>query len=494
MRVAILGGGLSGLVAAYEVQRQAPGSTVRLLEAAQRFGGVIHTERIGGYLLEHGADMLASQPDAALRLCRQLGLAERLIKPSAGARGAAIFDSGRLVRVPDGFVLMRPTRLWSMLTTPLLSPWGKLRLLAEPLVSKRTDASDESIASFVSRRLGPEVLERIVQPLVGGIYTGDVQRLSMEATMNPFRQMELQDGSLWAATRRRKRQGADSTERNSAGARYEAFRSLPGGLQELIDALAGSLPPEARCAGHRVTRVEPLADHRDAPGGETKAGRWRLWGRLGGAADELSERDLGEFDQLVIATPAAVAAHLLRPLAADVAQELSAIETASSAVVALGVRATDVTASIDVAGIVVPARQRRQILAASFTSDKFPGRAPEGEKLIRVFIGGVLQAELLQQDDDALIELARRELAEMIGLVGTPCLARVVRWQEAMPQYTVGHLQRIERIERGLRPLPGVQLIGNWKYGVGIAPTVAAAMAAAERLAPTTEHSTGRCQ
>lgn len=471
MRVGIVGGGLSGLVAAFYLRRLDPSCEVVVFEAGPRFGGVIRTEVIDGYLLEHGADMFATTPDAGLKLCDALGITPRLILPQSAARGAAIVDRGRLVRIPDGFVLMRPTRLWPMISTPLLSIRGKLRMARERWVKPRpADQEDESIESFVTRRLGRELLDRIVQPLVGGIYTGDVAKLSMAATMGQFMTMERESGSLWAATMRRRRAGIDTTERNSAGARYEQFRSLPGGLQELLDALQAALPADALRPLHRVTRIERSGK------------RWRLSGAVNPSAGSSEAADWGEFDQVILATPAPIAARLLAELAAETSALLGQIEAASSAIVALGVRTADIAKPIDVAGFVVPLREGRPILAASFTSDKFAGRAPAGEKLIRVFFGGAMQAEYADRDDAELIEIARAELAELIGLSGTPTLAKVIRWPAAMPQYHVGHNQRVRQIEAGLAALPGLHVIGNSLRGVGIAPTVAAGEAAARQI------------
>lgn len=468
MRIGIVGGGMSGLVAAYYLQRLGSTCDIHVIEGGPRLGGVIRTERIDGYLLEHGADMFATQPPAALQLCEDLGIDQRLISPQPGARGAAIVSSGRLVRIPDGFVLMRPTRMASMVTTPLLSIGGKLRLLCEGWVKQRTDSGDESIESFVTRRLGPEVQRRIVQPLVGGIYVGDCAKLSMAATMSQFQNMERQDGSLWSATLRRRREGIDTTERNSAGARYEQFRSFPGGIQELLDALAASLPDGSIHTNQTATGLRKV-------GGEDNASdnnQWILEGCEG----------LGAFDHVIVSVPAGVSARLIRDVAPAAAQQISGIEAASSAIVALGVKQSDIARPIDIAGFVVPQIEKRRFLAASFTSDKFAGRAPEGEKLIRVFFGGCLQPEMLRHTDEELIAIARQELADLIGLSGTPTLARVIRWNDAMPQYHVGHNERIAAIDAALQSVPGLHVIGNSFRGVGIAPTVAAAKAVAERI------------
>jgi oxygen-dependent protoporphyrinogen oxidase len=469
-----VGGGLSGLTAAFYARRLVPNCDVCVVEAGERIGGTIRTQRIDGYLLEHGADMFATQPPAALQLCQDLGIDGRLISPQPGARGAAIVCSGRLVKIPDGFVLMRPTRLASMITTPLLSIAGKFRLLCEGWISQRKDPADESIASFVSRRLGPEVLRRIVQPLVGGIYVGDCERLSMAATMAQFQNMEREDGSLWAATLRRRRQGIDTTERNSAGARYEQFRSFPGGIQELLDALVDALPADSIQTRRCVTGLQFSANpavHKC--NGQPSNGCWMLKGC----------EDLGRFDQIIVAVPAAASARLISDVAPEAARLVAKIQAASSAVVALGVKQTDIARPIDIAGFVVPEIENRRILAASFTSDKFAGRAPEGEKLIRVFLGGCLQPEMLNHSDDELVEIARQELADLIGLTGKPNLVRVIRWNEAMPQYHVGHNDRVAEMEAALRSVPGLCVIGNSFRGVGIAPTIAAARAAAQQIA-----------
>jgi protoporphyrinogen/coproporphyrinogen III oxidase len=461
MRVGIVGAGLAGLTAAFYLRRNDPTCQLHLFEAGNRCGGVIRTERVGEFLLEHGADMFATQPDAALRLCEDLGIADRLISPQRAARGAGIVHQRRVIKIPDGFVLMRPTRIASMLTTPLLSPLGKLRLLAEGMIPTRTELDDESIESFVTRRLGREVLQRIVQPLVGGIYTGDVAKLSMAATMSQFLQMEREDGSLWAATRRRRRQGIDSTERNSAGARYEQFRSFPGGIQELIDALASTLDRQSLHFQQPISAVKRVGN------------RWHVEGTSG-------QTEL--LDHLILATPARVSAALLRRSVPQVSEVLGSIEAASSAIVALGVRACDIAKPIDVAGFVVPACEQRRILAASFTSDKFAGRAPENHKLIRVFFGGALQQAILQHNDDHLIAIARQELGELIGLSGEPTLSRVIRWNEAMPQYHIGHLHRLAVMDRELQTTSGLHIIGNSLRGVGIAQTVAAAAVAARAI------------
>ncbi|WP_164103557.1 protoporphyrinogen oxidase [Candidatus Laterigemmans baculatus] len=472
LRLAVIGGGLSGLAAAYYLHRAVPEAELLVLEAEDHTGGVIATERRDGWLIEHGADCFSTNPPDALQLCRDLGVEGDLIEPEPRGRRAMISRGKRLVPVPEGFVLMRPTRMGAVLRTPLLSWRGKCRLLGERFVKPRRDDADESLASFVRRRFGREVLDRLVQPLVAGIYTADAEQLSMQATMPQFVKMEREHGSLIAATLASRRDEAASLERASSGARYGQFRVFPEGMGRLFEELMGSLPPEAIQFN---APLKSLARESD--------GRWRL---------RIEGRDELMVDGVLLAVSAPVAASLLdasgsrsadgAPLARIAADELAAIPYASSAVVVLGVETSKIARLPDAFGFVVPAVDRRRILAGSFASHKFPGRTPPGRTLIRVFIGGALQPELLEQDDARLIEIAREELGELVGLSGEPELSIVRRWTRAMPQYHVGHRQRVERIEAELEKLPGLEIAGNALHGVGIAPVVGTARRAAERL------------
>jgi protoporphyrinogen/coproporphyrinogen III oxidase len=452
-RIAIIGAGVAGLTAAFTIRRNNPAAHVDVFEASNRVGGAIRTERCGEYLIEHGADMFATEPPAAMQLCKDLGIDGELQMPLSTARGAAIVHKGTLVRIPDGFVLMRPTRLWPMVTTPLLSLRAKLRLLAEPLMPKRKEMTDESIESFVRRRLGSETLDRIVQPLVGGIYTGDVSALSMAATMPQFWEMESRDGSLYRATRRRNREGTDTTEQNSAGARYEKFRSFPHGMERLTQALADQIGRERM---HLSTPIVTLNR-----------------GENGWALTTASGDPMQEYDHVIIATPAKHAANLLRDAAPDASERLSQIRFASSSVVVLVVREEDMAPTMNVAGFVVPLLAKRKVLAVSFTGDKFEGRTPKGHRLMRIFVGGEMQPELLAQSDDDLIAMVKDELRSLVGLRGEPLVQKVVHWKDAMPQYHVGHLHRLAEIEASIQKLGGLSLIGNSLHGVGIAPTIA---------------------
>lgn len=457
-RVAIVGGGLSGLASAAQLRLKHPDIDVTLFEAGDRVGGVIHTESADGFLIDHGADMFATNPGGALALVEKLGGASDLIQPEVPGRGARIVRDGKLIPIPDGFVLMRATKMWPMVTTPLLSVKGKLRFLAERYVGSpptiRDDDHDESIDSFVRRRMGDEVLDSIVAPLSAGIYTADITKLSMRATMGPIAEMERTHGSLARATAARRRSGEDSVERNSTGARYGNFRAFRGGMIQLIRLLADSLPAGAIRVNAPVQSLVRDGD------------RWTVT-----HSGDQSE----SFDHVVVATPPRAAAKLLAEISPPAAQGLAAIESASAAIVVLGVRTADIAADVNTFGFVVPATENRRILAGSFASHKFAGRAPEGHTLVRVFVGGAMQSELLDQDDEAIVKLVREELADLIGLSGEPVVTRVVRWNDAMPQYHVGHVARVKKIEAAIAQVPNLTLMNNGLNGVGIAPVITAA-------------------
>jgi len=460
--VVVVGAGLSGLTAAFYLRQAIPTARVTVLEAADKCGGVIQTERIDSFLVEHGADMFATEPPEAIQLCRDMGIEDQLIVPAEKGRGAMIVRGGRLLPVPEGFVLMRATRIASMLATPLLSLGGKLRLLRERFVKPRRSDDDESVASFTRRRLGQELLTRIVQPLVGGIYTADPERLSMAATMRQFVAMEREYGSLTAATLARRISGADSRERNSSGARYSQFRGFPEGMSHWLQQLASRLPADSLRLSTAVDSIERTGQ------------QWRIETATGETFEHV--------DGVVLATPTAVAAKLCRPFAAAAADELSQLTAASSVILVAGVRNDSIANRPNTFGFVVPACEDRRILACSFASHKFPGRTPDDHTLMRVFMGGALQPEMCELDDAELLRTVRHELGELIGWNGEAVFTRVVRWERAMPQYHVGHLDRVAKIEAELEGLESLVIAGNGLHGVGIAPVIRTAKRAAERI------------
>jgi oxygen-dependent protoporphyrinogen oxidase len=457
-RVAILGGGISGLAAAHRLTEIAPQVEVRLFEAQNRLGGILQTIRRGDYLIERSADMFTTREPWALDLCKRVGLADDLVETDQRFRKALIVFKGKLYPVPEGFQLLTPSKLWPMASSPLLSTTGKLRMAGEWLVPPRKTRGDESLASFVRRRLGPEAFERLVQPLVGGIYTADPEKLSMAATLPQFLEMERRNGGLLRSILKTPAKQEPKTE--GSGARYGQFLAPRQGMSQLVDAVAARLP--AGCVKLQ-TRVDALANVND---------QWTL---------TLSDGSTETFDALIFALPAAKHA-LLTAVDPAPATLLAQIEHASCSVVVLGYRRSQIKHPLNAFGFVVPAIEKRKVIASSFASVKFPGRAPDDRVLIRVFVGGALQPELARLPQDELIELARGELAALIGAGGEPEIAEVVRWLEAMPQYHVGHLDLVAQIESRAAEIPRFALAGNAYRGVGIPFCIRSGEQAAERV------------
>jgi oxygen-dependent protoporphyrinogen oxidase len=463
LRVAVIGGGITGLSAAHRLREISPSVQVTLFEQHDRLGGVVHTEKVDGYLIEHGADMFTTRDPWAFGLCRRIGFDGELINTNSQHARAFVVHQGQLHAVPEGFTLMTPGRMWPIARTPLLSIPGKLRMAAEYFIPRRGGPGDESLAEFVTRRLGREAYERLVQPLIGGIYTADPTRLSMQAALPQFVQMEQQHGGLLRAVWRSRQQRSAKAGAES-GARYGLFVAPRDGMESLLRAIASRLPPGAI---RFSTAVESLQ--------QQDGGKWRV--SLRDSAERL------EFDGLIVAAPAPAAAELLREASTELASELRAIPYASAAIVALGYRREQVQHPLDGFGVVVPQAEKRNVLAVSLASIKFPGRAPPGEVLLRVFIGGACQPELVELPAAELEQLARKELEDLLGVTGSPRVVRVVRWIGAMPQYHVGHLDRVARIERAAASLPTLALAGNAYRGVGIPYCVHSGEQAAESLA-----------
>jgi len=462
IRIAVVGGGIAGLAAAHRLQELDPAVDVHLFEASSRLGGVLRTSRQDGFLLEEAADNFITTAPGAANLCRRLGMADQLLPTNPDHRGAQVVRRGRLHPIPPGFMLMASARLGPLLKTPLLSPAGKLRMALDPLVPRRRDGRDESIAAFVTRRLGREVYERLVQPLVGSIYGSDPGGISLPATMPHFAAMEREHGSLYRAMRKKARERERSA--GHGGARYSMFVAPRDGMSSLVEALAERLP-----AGN-VHLASPIVGL-----GEIGNGRWRL--SVGGSWP-------GEWDAdgVILASPAGAAARLLqnvdRPLAAQVDQ----IRYSGSILVTLGYDRRSLRRPLDSFGFVVPQAERRPVLSASFVSVKYPGRAPRDRQLIRVFMGGRDLPELLEMLDEELIATAHGQLRELAGVAGRPCLTHVVRHRRGMPRYTLGHLERVTRIQRYAEQHVGLALAGAAYHGVGAPHCIHSGEQTAERV------------
>jgi oxygen-dependent protoporphyrinogen oxidase len=463
LRVVVVGGGIAGLAAAHRLVELARDGAwpldLVLVESTDRLGGTIRTERADGFLLEAGPDSFISEKPWALALAERIGLGPEFRRTDDRFRRTYVVSRGRLHPLPEGFFLLAPTRVLPVLRSRVFSWRGKLRLGMDLVLPRRGPAGDESLGSFVRRRLGREALERVCQPLVGGIYTADPDRLSVAATLPRFLALEREHRSLILGLRRAARPKESA---GTSGARWSLFVTLADGMETLVHALAARLPPGAVRLGVRATAVAP------AGAGWTVA---------------LADGGRVAADGVVLAGPAPRMGTLVRDADARLARQLEGIEQASSAVLALAYPRAAIRHPLDGFGFVVPRVEKRSVMACTFSSVKYPGRAPDDSVLLRAFVGGALQAELLDREDAELARLAHEDIAALLGISGAPCLTRVWRHPDAMPQYQVGHLDRVAAIESRLEALPGLALAGGAYRGVGIADCVHSGEGAAERLA-----------
>jgi oxygen-dependent protoporphyrinogen oxidase len=454
-RVAIVGGGIAGLSAAFYLERaRRNGSSIEwtLFEKSDRLGGVIKTEIRDGFVLEAGPDSFLSAKPEGAQLCRELGLADQLIHSNDSTRKTYVLVRGKLVEIPPGLEFMVPTRVWSIATSPLFSLHTKLRMAGEWFTAASNSHQDESVGDFVRRHFGEEMMERVAEPLLAGVYGGNADEMSVRAVLPRFAEMERSSGSLVRATLKSRRHRP-----HNESAAQPLFTSLKGGMQRMVDAVVASLPAERIRLQQPVNAVQPCNDDwRIVAGGETE-----------------------KFQAVLLAVPAISAAGLLRQFHPALIENLRQIRYSSSAAVVLGYERVR---RLPGHGFLVPGSERRKMMACTFVHRKFPYRAPEGAALLRCFFSSSRVPELLNHTDDELLQAARSELKDILGIAAEPCLQRVFRWESALPQYSVGHLERAAEMERVLAEIPGVQIIGNSFYGVGIPDCIRSGREAAERI------------
>jgi oxygen-dependent protoporphyrinogen oxidase len=468
--VVVVGGGIAGLSTAYALQEQARLAGMplacTLIEARERLGGVILTERVDDFVIEAGPDSLLTQKPWGLDLCRTLGIGERLIATNERQRKIYILWGGRLHPLPEGLVLIAPTRCMPLLRSRLLSWPGKIRMGLEYFLPPRPSNGDESLAGFVRRRLGREALEKIADPLLAGIYAGSSEGMSVLATFPRLHEFERIHGGLirGALAQRRALRQASSTNGHPPPT---LFMAPQGGMAEIVEALSRRLDQVVPRLGQPVQRVTPR--------GEGAAERHGYAVHLDGATTL-------QADAVVFATPAHSTAGMVESFHPRLAAALRAIPYVSSATVSLAYRRGDVSHPLDGFGFLVGKREGRRIMAATWTSTKFSYRAPADAVLIRSFVGGAGREDLVALDDAALIQLVREELGATLGITAAPLLARVYRWERANPQYVVGHLERVDAIEQLLLPYPGLYLTGSAYRGVGVPDCIHQGTQTAERL------------
>lgn len=446
--IIVVGGGIAGLAAAHRLT--GAGAPVTIVERDARLGGKILTERRDGFIVEGGPDaFLASKPHGR-ELCEELGL--ELVGSNQTIRRAFVMGAGRLHPLPDGFTGVAPRRIGPMLRTRLLSPAGKARMGLEWFIPPRRNGEDESLAALVRRRVGTQAWERLVEPLVTGVFAGDGERLSARATFPMLPDAEQTHGGLIRAGRASRKAGRSVPT-------ALLFSTPRQGLGAMVEALERSIGAASIRTGAAVERIV-----RDATGFSVHL-------------------DSGEALQaagIVLATPAGPAADLLDGIDPTLANELREIEYVSTATVSVAVPDSAVGRPLDGHGFVLPRREGSPIVGCTITSTKFPHRAPAGWTLVRIFVGRAGQPDALRLDDTALVELARNELARSLGIDGPPSWARVFRWPDAIPQYNVGHLARVERIGARVAAIPGLEVAGHAYRGIGIPDCIASGQVAAE--------------
>jgi oxygen-dependent protoporphyrinogen oxidase len=459
-RIAIIGGGISGLAAAHtleELRKSGRDLDYVLYEASPRLGGVLRTECVDGCIVEAGPDSFITEKSWALDFCRSIGLGEQLIGSNDASRKTWILNRGRLFEMPDGLMFMVPTKILPIAFSRLFSWKTKLRMARELWQPPRAEGRDESVASFVERHYGTEMVDRLADPLLSGIYGGDAANLSVRSVLPRFVDMERIQGSLGRAML--------AARKKAAKARVETavaiFTSLKKGMQQLTDALISRLTPSSLLTNSTVEAI-PL-----------EAGGW------GVSAGMRSDH----FDAVIIALPAAAAANVLRLASPALSVELAAIAYTSSITVALGYD-REVRQSLPPGfGFLVPRSERKRLLAATFVHNKFPHRAPGDRSLLRCFFAGENAENVWTMSDDQITGVVRNELQQILGLRAEPRFARVYRWKSAMAQYSVGHLERLDRIERLCALLPNVALAGNAYRGIGVPDCIRSGQEAARRVA-----------
>jgi protoporphyrinogen/coproporphyrinogen III oxidase len=529
-RVVVIGGGISGLAAAHRLTELDKTLQVILLEASARLGGTLLTDERDGFLLERGPDSFISEKPEAMALARRLGLESRLIETNSEYRRSFIVRHGRLRPVPEGFQLLAPSRIWPFVTSDIFSLSGKARMAADLFLPRRhtNGVADESLASFVRRRLGREALERMAQPMVGGIYTADPETLSLRATLPRFLDMERDHGSVVLAMLRKARANKKADQSGTSAVSRPSGASGPGGTSA-VSRPSGASGPGGTSA---VSRPSGASD----PGGTSGVSRpsgasgpdgtsgvsgaryglflsfdrgmevlaraleetlrqavpqvelylnTQVQSLLRNAASwtiQLSSGDTIEADAICLALPAYVSAQLLTNINPTLAAQLNQIKYASTATINLAYRRDAIKHPLDGFGFVVPFVEKRSLIACTFSNVKFPGRAPEDHVLLRAFAGGALQPEMFALEEPEMLARVERDLSELLKIGSKPLFAEVSKWQNSMPQYEVGHLDRIAALENSVGELPGLALAGNAYRGTGIPDCIRSGETAAEYL------------
>jgi protoporphyrinogen/coproporphyrinogen III oxidase len=464
----VIGGGIAGLSAAYYALKKSPDLRVTVLESGDHWGGKIATDRVpfkeGKFIIEGGPDTFLATKPWGVALCKELGLAERLHGTNPHQRNTYVLHKNKLQPLPDGLALMIPTDVASILKSRLVSWPGKMRMGLDFMLPARNGQHDESLGQFISRRLGREAYENLIEPLMSGIYAGDGDQLSLQSTFPYLHDLERKYGSLARGALKMRQQMA--VRGGSTQGSRSAFLTPTTGLAEIVDELVVTL---RSCGAELQLRTKASWLTRDGSG-------YRV---------HLENGETLEADGLVLATPAPVSGALLAPIDPRLATVLQSIHYVSTATVTLAYRQSDLPRALDGYGYVIPRREGRRALACTWTSTKFPHRAPDGYALIRVFVGRAGQGFSFPKGlrgEGELFDLACEELKLTLGITADPLLSRVFIWEDAMPQYNIGHPEKLVQIDAALVKYPRLALAGNGYRGIGIPDCIHSGELAVEKL------------
>jgi len=448
-KIIIIGGGIAGLATAYRIQRKiSEGADLEcvLLEGSDRFGGKISTEKSDGFVIERGPDSFISQKPAAIQLCKQLGLEDRLTGTNPNSPNTFVYTGGKLMTMPDGLSLMIPTKFLPFALTPLFSLPGKIRMALDLLIPRKEGDSDESLASFVRRRMGEEALSKMAEPMLAGIYASDPEKMSIGSTFPMFVETERKYRSLIIGMLARKKAMLMNSSKHPTTS-YSLFMTLKDGLGEMVDAVIKKSPGVQFKSGAKVAALEKKEDG------------WHA---------KLEDGWECQADAIILATPAAITSKILYPIAPDSAELLNRIHYVTTATVTLGYKKEGFSHSLDGFGFVVPKAEGCSILACTWTSSKFPHRAPEGYVMLRCYLGGAIQEEIAEKDSETLEKLVRDDLQKIMGIKETPVFCKVFQNHKSNVQYHVNHSERIDAIMENLKNFPGLFLTGSAYHGIGI--------------------------
>jgi oxygen-dependent protoporphyrinogen oxidase len=461
-KVAIIGGGISGLAAAFALEKARQSGAAleyQVFEASSRFGGVLRTENVEGCVLEAGPDSFLTEKSWAGDFCRELGLGDQLIASNDAERKTYIYVKGRLVPLPDGLAFMVPTKIWPIVSSPLFSLNTKLKMAKEWFSSRREEKEDESVSDFIERHYGTEMVDRLADPLLSGVYGGSAAQLSIQSVLPRFAEMEAKFGSLGKGMLAA-RKTAPAKPPQPVFTSLSVFTSLKNGMQQMTDTLTARIPASSLRANTKIDSIA-LRDR-----------QWTVYTRAA------SER----FDAIVLAAPASIAGSILQGCSQELAATLQQIPYSSSMTVAMGFPRDDLKSLPSGFGFLVPRSQNKKIMATTFVHQKFPFRGTNDLGLIRCFLGGSQDEQILQADDQEITKIVREELKQILGLNAAPKFTRVFLWRKAMAQYTVGHKKRTERIQQLTAELPQFALAGNAYSGIGIPDCIRSGQKAALQI------------